>query len=151
MSVAAIVSTIVAVTLAVSYLANVRATVTRFRPTRGVPPVQRDVTLKAHSGRLVCYVERTTTVPGPGVTITAAPGTHFRWSVRAGDFELRRAIWDFDAHVLSVTPTSRIDIYAAPTWCFEVPCLVAPAAWLWRRRRQQRLARPAGFAVVPTS
>jgi hypothetical protein len=62
------------------------------------------------------------------------------WPPRAPD--VRRAIWEFDAHPLAVTAGSRAFIVACPIWCLAVPFLIAPSIWIRNRRRKQKIGFP---------
>jgi len=60
--------------------------------------------------------------------------------------EIRRSIWEFDAHRLLVRPGSVTWIIACPIWCVMLPFLIAPGIWL-RRKLLQKRQTPRGFAV----
>lgn len=60
--------------------------------------------------------------------------------------DLRRSVWEFDAHHLNIPGASSALIIACPIWCVALPFMIAPAMWMWRRRKGRRVVE--GFAVV---
>ena len=144
--ISAVVSIALAAVLAFGYVGQV---VDRWRPA-GPPPLFLGANRKAEDGRVVCYWTRATvTIP----TLFPTSGWHVQWHADGRSrLDLRRAIWDADAHPLVSSPTESTYISAAPIWYFEVPLLVAPLAWLRSvgRRRRGRADRQ-GFAVAEPS
>lgn len=63
--------------------------------------------------------------------------------------DLRRCIWEFDAHHLKLPAGNSALIVACPIWCVALPFLIAPLLWLlrWRKSRPEL----AGFSVVEVS
>ena len=145
----AVVSLALAAVLACGYVGQVGVRVARWRPA-GPPPLYREANVKAEDGRVVCYWTRATVaIP----TLFPTSGWHAQWHADGRSrLDLRPAIWDADAQLLVSSPTESTYISAAPIWCFEVPLLVAPVAWLRSvgRRRRGRAGRQ-GFAVVEPS
>jgi hypothetical protein len=81
----------------------------------------------------------------PGLRLRPAASVHL-----PGGRDVRRAIWEFDAHTL-VSPAASspgwVFLLAFPIWCAAVPCAAFPAA-AWLRRRRAIARRAEGFAVI---
>jgi hypothetical protein len=140
----AIASLLIAVVLAGGYVARLSVDVSHMTVGSAVEVV--DLTIRAEEGRLVFTPEWAHAVPIRWVAAyrLAAPGWRASWSVRPrGHSRPMRAIWEFDAH-----PLGPGYILAAPIWCFEAVCLMAPLLWVRARRMQSRAAHAEGFAVV---
>lgn len=76
-------------------------------------------------------------------------GLHVTPVVRLFPFrgpDLRRSVWEFDAHHLNIPGATSALIIACPIWCVALPFMIAPAIWMWRRRKRRRVVE--GFAVV---
>jgi hypothetical protein len=58
--------------------------------------------------------------------------------------DLRRSFWEFDAHSLNTNRGFWVFLLAFPIWCVAIPLLIAPLAWLRKRRTPQ----PSAFPVV---
>ena len=140
--IAALTSSFLAVLLATGYAGKFGLALSRLSPT-GFWMVNP----KASSGRVVCYVTIGSAVARGSWVPPSTPGFHLRFQ---GEFDplrldVRRAVWDYDAHTLGRSLGSTTYILAAPIWCFELPLLIAPLLWLRQRRR--RRSDPTGFPV----
>jgi hypothetical protein len=124
--------------LACGYFANIGLAISKGVNTGG--PTGRSVTLlSAADGRVALFSH----IPAAG-----AAGLSIKPVVRFVPFrapDLRRCLWEFDAHRLGIAGT-RISILACPIWCMALPFLIAPLVWL--RKRRKRRPEPAGFSVV---
>jgi len=77
-------------------------------------------------------------------------GISVRWAMefpRTPD--LRRSIWDFDAHPLPV-PKGSAFIIAFPVWCLILPSLLPSALWLRTRLRDRPQTRGFEVQEIPT-
>jgi len=84
----------------------------------------------------------------PATKNSPSPGFSFSQLVRLWPPqppELKRSIWEFDAHFMSGSPGPSTFILACPIWCAMVPFLIAPALWVRKRRKKRQISR--GFAV----
>jgi hypothetical protein len=114
----------------------------------GVNPYYRQVDFAVDAGRIRVWSEYWPT-PRTGTPAGFRVLMHGRLFDRPPD--LRRVFWEFDAHYLAVTPIKPqgvpvVFIFAFPIWCLLLPCLIVPALWL-RRRRRQRLDKSRGFPL----
>ncbi|HSZ54704.1 MAG TPA: hypothetical protein VK797_03535 [Tepidisphaeraceae bacterium] len=92
------------------------------------------VRVAADLGRVVCSFEKATAAPVTGIPagISARSLTDIL-PPRAPD--VRRSVWEFDAHQLTLVRGATVFLIGCPIWCVAAPCLIAPAIWLRRRRR----------------
>jgi len=122
-----------------------------FGPTlyvvRSTPiPELRSYSLVVDEGR-VRYWAESVSPPPTGLAV----GHWTRWGIRPRFPRLSgRLFWEFDFHSLMppIMPVgSSACIVKFSTWCMWLPCLIAPAMWLWKRRRPM----PVGFDVITDS
>ncbi len=110
--------------------------------TGGPKPYALDIELELQRGRVAFYWEH---FDNPPAGLVPA-GTHVFWrSVRFRGPDLRRSIWEFDAHALTPLKGLWVFLVAFPIWCAALPCLIAPLLWLRKRRAPQP---PSAFPVV---
>ncbi|HEY8751792.1 MAG TPA: hypothetical protein VIM11_27675 [Tepidisphaeraceae bacterium] len=130
--------------LALGYIGTIGVAVRRNAPT-GINPAYETMILTAGQGRVRYWIETDPSAPSAGPARTAFY-LYPVWPFRPP--EMRRSIWEFDAHALVLTKGGATAfILACPIWCVALPWLVFPGIWLWRRRRQ-RHNPPEGFSVV---
>jgi hypothetical protein len=99
----------------------------------------RGVELAVDHGRVTLWYRE---VAQPGPLDLGWTGDLFR----VGMPDLRRSLWEFDAHWLyppSGAGGGRLFLLACPIWLAALPCLIAPIVW-WRKRRMRKLV---GFPV----
>lgn len=105
------------------------------------------VTLRAENGRVRYLSQRlassTAARLSPGRVYPSIDFLPFRSP------DLRRSIWEFDAHSLNLGSSPSAWLAACPIWCIALPFLIAPLLRLrkWRKRRPD----PAGFSVIEPS
>ena len=72
------------------------------------------------------------------------PGFHVEHKFTFAPPDVRRSLWNFEGGRSVIAPGITRDHWVLfPIWCLALPCAIAPALWLRRRRR----ARRRGFAV----
>ena len=97
-----------------------------------------DVVIGGGQGRVNLYFH-VTQAPKMYVNRRLLIATRWRWRLP----ELRRSVWEFDAHKLPFPGASVSWIVAFPIWVGLLPTLGCPAMWWLRRRRREC----RGFAV----
>ena len=133
-------SLLIAAGLCGGYLARVGPMIAYVPSTPGVVSL-REFDLITDKGRFEIFWGTAQTKPPPNLEA----GINVRWSMKFPRTpDLRRSVWEFDAHPLSL-PSGTAFIIAFPLWCLILPSLVTPAIWLRKRLRDRRQTR--GFEV----
>jgi hypothetical protein len=132
--------------LALGYIGTIGISVRRDAPT-GIKPAYELMILTAEEGRIRYWIESDPSAPSTGPARTAFH-LYPVWPFRLPD--IKRSIWEFDAHALALTKLTKggptAFILACPIWCAALPWLIYPGIWLLRRYR--RKVEPKGFSVV---
>lgn len=142
-----LVSIFVLIVLAGGYLGRIGVVLAR-NSSVAPGPFYRETTVSLEDGRVKCWVETWKTPPTAGIPA----GVRIHPVVELLRFrvpDLRRAVWEFDAHSLPPVRGSQARIFACPIWCVALPWLIAPIAWLRHRVKNQK-REPRGFGVLAT-
>jgi hypothetical protein len=135
----AVVSILIVGLLALGFVGDAQVMVSHGYGLRASAGLQQ-VELGVDRGRVKSYW---TSSPNPLAPSKFLGGRVQLWPPRAP--EVKRSIWEFDAHVLSTNTVWTIFILAFPIWCAMVPFSIAPAFWLRKRRKKRGIS--LGFAV----
>jgi hypothetical protein len=90
-------------------------------------------------GRVAFWYSDNLATPIPGVV-------HLSWAgdpVRFAAPDVRRSLWEFDAHWLATGSGTQLFLLAFPIWLAAVPFLLVTTLW-WRRRQGRK---SVGFPV----
>jgi hypothetical protein len=105
----------------------------------GSKPNSTQVEAYFQFGRVAVYWENWNVPPAGGTP----EGMRVFWRFRRfGVPEVRRSIWEFDAHFLTGAGGSQVFLLAFPIWCAALPFLIAPLLWLRKRRTPPASAFP---------
>ena len=139
------VSLLIAAGLCCGYLARFGTTIGYVPSTSGVTSL-REFDLLADKGRIEIFSGTAQTKPPPNLRT----GINVRWAMKFPRMpDLRRSVWDFDAHPLFVSSGNAF-IIAFPLWCLILPSLLPSALWLRKRLRDRRQTRGFEVQEIPT-
>jgi hypothetical protein len=127
--------------LACGYTGRVGLQIER-NPQIGPNPSYRELSISAEEGRIRCWYQIWPPQANGPTGMKLEPRLHLL-PLRPPD--VKRSLWEFDAHWLRLLKGSNVFILAFPIWCVALPCLIGSALWLRRRRRQSKHGH--GFPV----
>jgi hypothetical protein len=113
--------------------------------SNGPPKVARFVSCAAERGQAEIFLE-SFQWPLPGAQPWLWHGIHFDFLMSTDTLKRVRFNTSFEFRSIPTgTPGPRVYLAACPIWCATIPCLIAPALWLRRRRRRSQ--RQVGFPI----
>ena len=117
-------SLVLLIRLLCGYVGRIGFVVQGNAPGRGGGPAYHAVTIAADRGRVVCWLETSMAAPVTGIpTGISVRDTVYLLPPRPP--ELRRSIWEFDAHTLGLVRGANVFLLACPIWCVAALCLIA--------------------------